>query len=116
MEQRLSFGSVAALYDRTRPSYPAAIGRRNCARFGDAVSFELEAALGFAAPEYRRYEWAATVATAQYVDVTRTQSDHIELEPDVRERLLAAVGNVIDEAGGSFTLPFESQLWLARAV
>jgi hypothetical protein len=48
--------------------------------------------------------------------VTRTQSDHIGLKPDLRERLLEAVGNVIDEAGGSFRLPFESQLWLARAV
>lgn len=258
VEQRLSFGSIAELYDRTRPSYPAAlvddvlafcgvqrprvldvgagtgratvlfaaralsvlaiepsaemaaIGRRNCAQFGDAVSFELEdferwqpgdrrfdllisgqawhwvapgvrterarallaaggalalfwntqqwrrselfepvraaydelvpgfratpgarshsgaawgehareleAAPGFAAPEYRCYEWATTVTTAQYVDVTRTQSDHIGLQPDLRERLLAAVGNVINEAGGSFTLPCESQLWLARAV
>jgi SAM-dependent methyltransferase len=90
VEQRLSFGTIAELYDRTRPSYPAAlvddvlafcgvqrprvldvgagtgratvlfapralsvlaiepsaemaaIGRRNCAQFGDAVSFELE--------------------------------------------------------------------------
>ncbi len=258
MEQRLSFGSVAELYDRTRPTYPAAlvdevltfcgvqrprvldvgagtgratvlfaphasyvlaiepsaemaaIGRRNCAGFGDAVSFELgdfehwdpgdgrfdllisgqawhwvapgvrteraraalsaggavalfwnaqqwsrselfepvhavydaivpgflgapgglphsggvwgehqrelEVASGFASPEYRSYEWAATVTTAEYIDVTRTQSDHIGLAPDVRERLLGAVAAVIDDAGGSFTLPFESQLWLARAV
>lgn len=258
MEQRLSFGTIAELYDRTRPSYPAAlvddvlafcdaerprvldvgagtgratvlfaphaasvlaiepsaemaaIGRRNCASFGDTVSFEvtdferwergdrrfellisgqawhwvapevraeraravlpaggaialfwntqqwrrselfepvrgvydsivpgfratpgarphsgevwgdhareLDVSPGFTTPEYRTYDWAATVTTAQYIDVTRTQSDHIGLAPEVRERLLGAVAAVIDEAGGSFTLPFEVQLWLARPV
>jgi SAM-dependent methyltransferase len=111
------FEPVRAVYDEIVPGFRAAPGERSHsgAAWGEHAR-ELEAAAGFAAPEFRRYESATRVTTAQYVDVTRTQSDHIGLEPDVRERLLAAVGNLIDEAGGSFTLPFESQLWLARAV
>lgn len=111
------FEPVRAVYDAIVPGFRATPGERPHSGevWGDHAR-ELDASPEFTTPEYRTYEWAATVATAEYVDVTRTQSDHIGLASDVRERLLAAVANVIDGAGGSFTLPFEAQLWLARAV
>jgi SAM-dependent methyltransferase len=111
------FEPVRAVYHEIVPGFRATPGERphSGAVWGEHAR-ELDATPGFAAPEYRTYQWTATVTTAQYIDVTRTQSDHIGLERGVRDRLLAAVGKVIDEAGGSFTLPFESQLWLARAL
>ncbi len=111
------FEPVRAAYDAIVPGFRAAPGERPYSGevWGEHAR-ELEASPGFATPEYRTYAWAATVTTAQYIDVTRTQSDHIGLAPDVRERLLSAVASAIEGAGGSFTLPFEVQLWLARAV
>ena len=111
------FEPVRAAYDAIVPGFRAAPGNppESGALWGDHER-ELEMAAGFAAPESRIYEWSVKRTTAEYLDVTRTQSDHIGLSPELRERLLAAVGSVIDQAGGSFTMPSEAQLWLARAV
>lgn len=111
------FKPVRAVYDAIIPGFRAAPGRPPGARplWGEHER-ELAASEGFGPPEYRSYDWTAEVTATDYLDVTRTQSDHIGLEPELRERLLSAVGDVIDQAGGSFTLPFETELWLARAI
>jgi hypothetical protein len=76
---------------------------------------EIEAARGFVDPAVRHYRWAQEYTGDEYVRLLRTHSDHIVLEPRVREALLAEVGRVVDARGGTLTLQYATKLCLARA-
>lgn len=62
----------------------------------------------------RAYHWRQRYTTEQYLGLLGTHSDHIMLPNPVRERLLAGVRRIIDTAGGSFELSYETLLCLAR--
>lgn len=79
------------------------------ARSGDPVD-------AFEPPERRLYEWRWDYTTSEYVSLLQTHSDHILLPADQRERLLGAVAQVLDAAGGGLTLTYVTKLWLARAA
>lgn len=77
---------------------------------------ELRGAAGFEPPDQRMYSWRQDYSAADYVQLLRTHSDHIVLEPVQREALLEAVGSVIDRNGGTLSLEHVTALWLARAA
>jgi SAM-dependent methyltransferase len=83
--------------------------------WGDWPS-EIGASPGFGDLEQRAYGWDREYSTAEYLEVIQTHSDHIMLGPERLGRLVDAVGAVIDEAGGRFTLRYLTLLLLARAV
>lgn len=60
------------------------------------------------------YEWSVRYGAEDYVALLGTYGDHIVLEPELRERLLAGVAEVIDAHGGSIELPYSTHLLLAR--
>jgi len=64
--------------------------------------------------ELRRYDWAKRYATAGYIELIGTHSDHLLLDAGQRQRLFAEIADVIDAAGGSFELPYGTVLCLAR--
>jgi SAM-dependent methyltransferase len=64
--------------------------------------------------EVRHYDWQQSYSSEQYASLLATHSDHILLQADARERLLADVTEVIDAAGSSFVLPYRTRLLLAR--
>lgn len=76
---------------------------------------EIEATVGFGTPDARSYDWSCEYTTAEYLEVIQTHSDHIVLGPERLGRLLEAVGDVIDRAGGRFTMNYAALLLLARA-
>jgi len=76
---------------------------------------EIEAAPGFEAAEVRYYRWRSMYSTQQYVDLLGTQSANLVMEDAQRERLLSDVAGVIEAGGGTFGLPYVTQLCLARA-
>jgi hypothetical protein len=65
--------------------------------------------------EIRRYGRVLEYSAAEYVRLLRTHSNNILLAPDVRERLLGGVGEVIERHGGTLRLPVPTVLCLARA-
>jgi SAM-dependent methyltransferase len=69
---------------------------------------------GFTDPDWHSYPWVARYTTSEYLSLLRTHSDHIVLDPARRQRLLKAVGAVIDRAGGSLELEYVTRLGLAR--
>jgi SAM-dependent methyltransferase len=77
---------------------------------------EVEAADGFGRAEVRGYPWTARYSAQQYVDLLSTHSDHIALNPAVRDTLLERVVLAIDAHGGTLELPYVTRLCLARAV
>lgn len=80
--------------------------------FGDTLPMPDD--LAFDPPLTREYGWTHTYTTAGWLDLMRTHSNHMVLERDRRERLLAAVGEVIDAHGGTFPYRYLTQLWAAR--
>ncbi len=77
---------------------------------------EVGALDGFSGPEVRGYPWTARYSAEQYVGLVSTHSDHIALEPSLRETLLNAVATAIEANGGTLELPHVTRLCLARAV
>lgn len=58
--------------------------------------------------------WAATYTAAAYTELLGTYSDHLDLEPAVRNRLFDGIERVIDRAGGTIELEYSTLLLLAR--
>jgi len=61
-------------------------------------------------PEDERFSWSRSYATEQWLDQLPTHSDHATMEPEQLEELLAAVGAVIEAAGGSFEMDYSTLL------
>jgi SAM-dependent methyltransferase len=59
------------------------------------------------------YEWSQVYSAADYVGFLGTHSDHILLEPEIRERLFCGVHQAIDEHGGSVDYPRRTLLYTA---
>jgi SAM-dependent methyltransferase len=112
---------LMAAYERTVPKFGPTPGPMYPATqtppelWGDWHG-EIDEARGFEAPHVHSYDWSHDYSTSEYLDVIQTHSDHIVLGPEQLARLLDAVGEVLDGAGGSFRLEYTALLLLARAV
>jgi hypothetical protein len=93
------------------PQHPSG---RDPLEVGESCYEELVSSALFNDAELRRYDWAKRYGAAEYVDLVGTHSDHLLLDADQRERLFAEITDVIDAAGGSFKLPYQTLLCLAR--
>lgn len=82
----------------------------NDARFVDPLR---DGAL-FTDVEARWYRHSRCYDAADYLDLLRTQSDHRMLEPEHLDRLLDAVGHVLEDHGGALELGYRTGLYLAR--
>ncbi|MDQ1521778.1 MAG: hypothetical protein QOI55_2851, partial [Actinomycetota bacterium] len=69
----------------------------------------------FDAPSLRRYLWDAPYTTVDYLDVLRTYSNHIALEAEQRDSLLACIARLIDDDfGGRIRKRYLFRLAVAR--
>jgi SAM-dependent methyltransferase len=62
----------------------------------------------------RCYPWIWRHGTQSYIDFLRTRSDIRMLAPDVRESLLRDFIEVIDCAGGTLDIEYQTHLYMAR--
>lgn len=67
----------------------------------------------FGAVTKRSYHWTREYKTADYLNLMRTQSDHRLLPERQRETLLAELGKIIENHGGSITTRYEAHLFVA---
>jgi SAM-dependent methyltransferase len=77
---------------------------------------EIAAVPEFASPRVRFYPWSRDYSGAEYASLMNTLSQFQRLPEDRRARLLAAIESVIDEHGGTLTMPMSTRLQTARAV
>ena len=61
----------------------------------------------FDAEAHATYPWDREYTTAAWLRQLETHSDHAVMEPAARRTLLDAVGKVIDDGGGSFTMHYD---------
>jgi SAM-dependent methyltransferase len=60
------------------------------------------------------YNWTDSLAGDQYAALLGTYADHLALDADLRDSLLAAVSDVITTTGGRIDLPYCTTLLMAR--
>jgi SAM-dependent methyltransferase len=75
---------------------------------------EVEAGTLFCGPVVMTYPWMQRYRSSEYPQMLRTHQDHILLADDRRRRLLGAIADVIDDAGGVLEMPFITHVCLAR--
>jgi SAM-dependent methyltransferase len=105
--------AIDAAYERVAPArVPSSLGpvREDTAGYVEPIA----ATGAFEPVEERIYRWQHRYTRAEWLDQLPTHSDHRLLAGDDRARLLDAVGAVIDDFGGSFTMDYVTVLVTAR--
>jgi SAM-dependent methyltransferase len=105
--------AIDAAYERAAPAaVRSSLGpvREDTDQYVEPIA----AADAFEAVEERIYGWQHRYTRDEWLDQLPTHSDHRLLTGDDRARLLDAVGAVIDDFGGNFTMDFETVLITAR--
>ena len=106
---------LSPVYARLAPSvenYSVLFGNRD-ARVQDTLAGIADAG-AYGPAETARYAWSQLYDTAGWLEQLTTHSDHQALPTAQRERLLDAVGEALDAAGGSFEMPYATVLVSAR--
>jgi len=102
--------AFSAVYRRVLPDSPFGGGGAPAGRTGYA-SFLSTAAdsmreTGFGAPEEWQVDWERSYSKAEWLDQVPTFGGHSLFPQGKLEELLSGIGEVIDEAGGSFTMKY----------
>ncbi|HUZ43011.1 MAG TPA: class I SAM-dependent methyltransferase [Acidimicrobiales bacterium] len=104
--------AFAAIYSRLAPGldgHSIVLGMGADDRFGLAAAGLAKA--GFERIEQAEFRWPATYTAAHWHDHLLTHSDHQTMDPTDRERLLAALDQLIEnQLGGSFTTTYRTVL------
>ena len=103
---------IDAIYARCAPSMTG-----GAAPSANETQLVADAALAselFQPAEEHAWEWERTLATADYLELMTTHSNHRLLPEHERAALLAALGQTIDAAGGRITESYTTTLWLAQ--
>jgi SAM-dependent methyltransferase len=74
---------------------------------------EIAASADFAEPRVTMHPWSVPYTGAEYTALLHTHQDHILLDAGDRERLLDAIAAVIEDGGGTLTMPFVTRVCLA---
>jgi SAM-dependent methyltransferase len=98
-----------------RPDFPMHPDSEPARLAGDWAG-EISASAVFGEGEVRQFRSAEHYTAPGYTDLLGTHQDHILLGQEARAALLAAIARSIEEAGGSFELPFTTHVCLARAL
>ncbi|HEU5006735.1 MAG TPA: class I SAM-dependent methyltransferase [Jatrophihabitantaceae bacterium] len=70
----------------------------------------------FAAIETRCHPWERDYSAVEWTDMLQTHSDHLQLEPDQRRRLVDALHKMIGEFGGVLHLRYSTFAIFARVA
>jgi SAM-dependent methyltransferase len=80
------------------------------------IEAALEASSEFEDVRKHTYGWKQSYTTAQYLELMQTHSDHQLMSETDRQALLGDIARVIDEAGSTYTLEYETRLFCARRL
>jgi len=122
-------GAVALFWNKARP-WTGTLGAENAAEYErhvpgmsstsqwelDWVSDEIAACLALEAPETLTVTWSRTYTRDEWVQLLGTHSDQRILPEELRTRLHAAIGDVIDRHGGTVDVVYDVAIYLSRKV
>ena len=103
-------GAFSDVYRQVKPDLPFnPWGRPSLDAYSEIMAKAadgLRASASFAEPEHWRFEWERPCTRDEFLDQVPTFGGHNRIPPAQLEALLAGMGSVIDDAGGSFTLQY----------
>lgn len=113
--------SFAAVYHRVVPEFPffqsgAPGGAASYAPLSDNAIEGIRQTAAFDDPEQWQFDWARTYTTAEWLETVPTFGGHSQIPPDKLAELLTGIGDVIDAAGGSFTMAYTAIVVTAARV
>ena len=76
----------------------------------------IAAAPEFGAATEQWFPWTQHYQRDEWLELLRSYSEYAALEPNLRHRLLDAIGTTIDDYGGSFVMNFETVLIAATRL
>lgn len=80
-------------------------------------SADVDASPRFGPARFRRYETDRPYTTESYLDVQRTYSPNLDMGPEVREPMLASIGELIDRRyGGRIVKRYLRELRVAQRI
>ncbi len=62
----------------------------------------------------KQFPWSASYSTQHYLGLLNTYSDHLRLSEERRQRLFAAIKEVLEQEGGRIEKPYEAVAYIAR--
>ena len=62
------------------------------------------------------FPWTQCYQRDEWLDLLQSYSEYAALDPNLRHRLLDAIGTTIDDYGGSFVMSFETVLFTAKRL
>jgi SAM-dependent methyltransferase len=110
------FAQAEACYERWDPETPPGGARLPAAAEVREDGDELDGSGRFGTVTFRRWEWERPYSTAAYLDVLRTYSGHMAMEPEALHGLLDCIGRLAEAHGGRITKRYLSDLRLARRL
>ncbi|MFC0451347.1 class I SAM-dependent methyltransferase [Rhodococcus jostii] len=103
--------------DAAYAEHAPALDRHAAPRLQPDTEEQAEPAAGFAPWTSRTYDWTNTYDADSFIGLMRTQSSHVLLPADQRERLLAAIHAAITRTGaGSLVYPYRTLLLTAQVT
>ena len=108
-EIRSSFDSVYHTHAPSLEGYSIALGYGTGDRFNLAAR-GLDETGDFEPVEQLSFRWDTSYTKDEWLDSLMTHSDHQALPADKRAALLDALGDIIDQLGGSFSTAYETHL------
>jgi SAM-dependent methyltransferase len=102
--------AFAAVYGQVLPGLPAnpwaGSGLGGYPGFFSKAADGIGQAGVFGDPDQWRYDWEHSYTTDEWLDQVPTHGGHNQIPPDKLAELLAGLGDVVDGAGGSFTMRY----------
>ncbi len=106
------FSRSAQAYRQAAADFPFDIGGREGSAMDqyqplfETIASGIRKVGGYSEPELWRFDWEQTYSRDEWLAVLSTRSAITKRRPDERAEVLGAVGALIDEMGGAFSMPY----------
>lgn len=109
----------SAVYERVLPEFPffqsgTPGGLSSYASLLDKAIDGMRQTRSFREPERWQFDWERPYTRDQWLEQVPTFGGHSQIPPEKLADLLAGIGEVIDAAGGSFTMGYTAVVATAR--
>lgn len=106
--------ALDAVYAREAPEVSRSVVTGRARRSDLPHVAELRASGRFAEVQMRTYHWDKSYPAAAWLALVQTHSDHLQIEPARRARLIAALAEAIDDLGGTVRSHYVTYAVFAR--
>ncbi|MCP5067881.1 MAG: class I SAM-dependent methyltransferase [bacterium] len=108
------YDALDTVYRAEAPHLVQAIPPGGRAAITERIDDRIARSAVFDRPLIETFPWQEVYETERYLKLMATQSDHLLLEDEMRQRLFAELARVIDQAGGCIPVDYDAVLIAAH--